>query len=292
MKNAFSKYVSKDVLEEILNDPSKVKLGGEEREVTVFFSDVRGFTTLSEGMTPSQLTNFLNRYLSRMTDIILEKRGVVDKYIGDAIMAFWGAPVDNKRHAFCAITSSLLMIDALEDFNNENTTRGDPKIDIGIGLNTGKVTVGNMGSGARFDYTVMGDTVNLASRLEGQTKNYGVKIIISETVKKELSSEDIKQGGIFLREIDKIKVKGKNEPVVIFEVVPRNKIGFVNSIIEDFDSLREEYYRGEWTKGLYLADSILKKEFDGPTSVLRERCLQFIKEPPKDWKGIFEMKSK
>lgn len=292
MRNVFSKYVSKDVLEEILKDPSKVKLGGEEREVIVFFSDVRSFTTLSEGMTPAQLTHFLNKYLSRMTNIVLENRGVVDKYIGDAIMAFWGAPVENKDESIDAVMSSLKMIDSLNEFNIEGKKEGDPSIDIGIGLNFGKVTVGNMGSEARFDYTVMGDTVNLASRLESQTKTYGVKIIIGESVKNKIGPENIRKHGFLIREIDMIKVKGKNKPVTIFEVVPNGRKELVYSIIDKFDNLRGLYYEGNFREGILLADTILKGVDDGPTKVIRDRCLYFLDHSPESWEGVYEMKSK
>lgn len=292
IRNVFSKYVSKDVLNEILRDTSRVKLGGEEREVTIFFSDVRSFTTLSEGMSPSGLTCFLNKYLTRMTDIILERKGVVDKYIGDAIMSFWGAPINNEEQALDAVLSSLDMIDSLADFNRQNKKSGDPEIDIGIGLNTGSVIVGNMGSDARFDYTVMGDAVNLASRLEGQTKTYGVKIIISESTKNKLGSKNIEKNKILIREIDKIKVKGKNEPVVIFEVVPRDKEAQVASILDDFNRLRSLYYAGKWADGVSVAEKILGKSEDRPSKVLMERCSNFIGHEPEDWVGVYQMKSK
>ncbi|MEK7568856.1 MAG: adenylate/guanylate cyclase domain-containing protein [Patescibacteria group bacterium] len=292
MKTVFSKYVSADVLNEILKDTSRVKLGGEEREVTVFFSDIRNFTTLSEGMSPSRLTGFLNKYFTRMTGIVLRRRGVVDKYIGDAIMSFWGAPIDNKEQALDAVLTSLDMIEALGDFNKENNKEGDPEIDIGIGLNTGRVTVGNMGSEARFDYTIMGDAVNLASRLEGQTKTYGVKIIISESTKNKLGAENIEKYGILIRELDKIKVKGKTEFVTIFEVVARSNERKVGSILGDFDRLRLAYYEGKWAEGVTIAEKILERIEDRPTEVLMDRCLHFIKNEPKDWLGIYEMTSK
>ena len=288
----FSKYVSKDVLDEILKDTSKVKLGGEEKDVTIFFSDIRNFTTLSEGMSPSHLTNFLNKYLTRMTNIILKRKGVVDKYIGDAIMSFWGAPIDDEDHALDAVLTCLDIIDSLDEFNEESKKSGDPEIGIGIGLNTGKVTVGNMGSEARFNYTIMGDAVNLASRLEGQTKTYRVKILISESTKNKINAEDVEKYKISIRELDRITVKGKTKPVTIFEVVPRGKEKDISVILDDFNRMRTFYYDGRWKESLAVAEKILKKTEDGPTKILTERCLYFSEHEPESWSGVYEMKSK
>lgn len=292
MHTVFSKYVSKDVLNEILRDTSKVKLGGEEKEVTIFFSDIRSFTTLSEGMSPSRLTNFLNKYLTRMTNIILEKRGVVDKYIGDAIMSFWGAPISNNNQALDAVLACLDMIDSLEELNKENNASGDPSINIGIGLNTGLVTVGNMGSDMRFDYTIMGDAVNLASRLESQTKTYSVKILISESTKNKLGAENIEKYKIIIREVDRVTVKGKTLPVTIFEVIPRGRGEELMSILGDFNRARELYYKGKWNESILILGSILNSIDDGPTRVLKERCAYFIEHEPEHWLGVYEMKSK
>lgn len=293
MRHAFSKYVSEDVLHDLLADPSKIRLGGEERNATVFFSDVRGFTTLSEKMTPTQLTHFLNKYLTVMTNIILEKRGVVDKYIGDAIMAFWGAPLQNKHHALHAIQTSLLMVNALEAFNKQSIEDGDPVIDIGIGLNSGKVTAGNMGSERRFDYTVMGDTVNLASRLESLTKNYGVHILISEFTYRELSPDDWKTNGVMTREVDRVKVKGKKLPVALHEVVDPSKQTAITTIKTQFETARDEYYKGNWSEAAALFAPILETiPNDGPTKTLHERCVYFTKYPPESWDGSYEMKTK
>lgn len=292
MHTVFSKYVSKDVLNEILRDTSKVKLGGEEKEVTIFFSDIRSFTTLSEGMSPSRLTNFLNKYLTRMTNIILEKRGVVDKYIGDAIMSFWGAPISNNNQALDAVLACLDMIDSLEELNKENNESGDPSINIGIGLNTGLVTVGNMGSDMRFDYTIMGDAVNLASRLESQTKTYSVKILISESTKNKLGAENIEKHKIIIREVDRITVKGKTLPVTIFEVVPRGKGEEIMLILGDFNRARDLYYKGKWDESVFILRRILNSIDDGPTRVLKERCAYFIEHEPEHWLGVYEMKSK
>jgi adenylate cyclase len=292
IRDTFSKYLSKDVLEDLLRDPSRVKLGGEEREVTVFFSDVRGFTTLSEGMSPQELTHFLNKYLTRMTDIILKKRGVVDKYIGDAIMAFWGAPMVNDNHALDAVLAAVEMIESLSELNKENIRQGEPVINIGIGLNSGRVTVGNMGSSSRFDYTIMGDAVNLASRLESQTKNYGVSIIISKATKDKISQDEAMRHRLIFREIDKIFVKGKNESVVLFEVVTdKSKEDFLK-IRDLFEEMRASYYAGKWSDAVSLAREIEKKTNDGPAKVIKERCEFFIDTPPENWKGAYEMKNK
>lgn len=292
LRNVFSKYVSKDILEEMLRDPSKVKLGGDEKEATVFFSDVRGFTTLSEGLTPGQLTHFLNKYLTIMTDIALRKRGVVDKYIGDAIMAFWGAPLTNTMHAVDAVLTSLEMVTALKKFNEKSAAGGEPVIDIGIGLNSGKVIAGNMGSEQQFDYTVMGDTVNLASRLEGQTKTYGVHIIVSQHTLDHLPQEVIDAEKIMVRELDRVKVKGKKLPVTIFEVVEREKEVVVKQIMEDFERARKYYYNGDWQEVKNITEDILSRLSDGPTKLLHERALYFIEHPPENWDGVYEFKTK
>jgi adenylate cyclase len=217
IRNAFSKYVSANVVNEILKDPSKLKLGGDKEEITVFFSDIRGFTTISEGMSPEKLVHFMNEYLSAMTKIVLKHNGVVDKYIGDAIMAFWGAPIKIKNHAEIACQTSLDMLEELKELNKKWQKEGYPEIKIGIGLNTGEAVIGNMGSYERFDYTAMGDTINLGSRLESQTKEFGVKIIISEATKKAAGTSFI------TKKLGKVKVKGKNKAVMIYELVGRKK---------------------------------------------------------------------
>lgn len=211
IKGMLESYVSPEVVNILLKNPEKLKLGGEDREVTIFFSDIRGFTTLSEGLTPQELVSLINLYLSRMTDIIMDNRGTVDKYIGDAIMAFWGAPLDDPDHAYRACKASLEMLEALEEINKN--LPGDKKIDIGIGINTGIATIGNMGSTKKKNYTAMGDSVNLASRLEGVNKVFHTKIIISE-----YTFERVKDR-ILARELDLIRVKGKKLPVRIYEVI-------------------------------------------------------------------------
>ncbi len=211
IKGMLDSYVSPEVVNILLKNPEKFNLGGEDREITVFFSDIRGFTALSEGLSPQELVSLINLYLSRMTDIIMDNRGTVDKYIGDAIMAFWGAPLDDPDHAFRACKASLEMLEALKEINL--TLPPDKQLDIGIGINTGIATIGNMGSTKKKNYTAMGDTVNLASRLEGVNKIFNTKIIISE-----YTFEKVKDR-ILARELDLIRVKGKKLPVKIYEVI-------------------------------------------------------------------------
>ena len=212
IQGMFSNYVSKSVVDELLKHPEKLELGGEDKEITVLFSDIRGFTTLSENLKePQVLVAHLNEYLSAMTDLIFKYEGTLDKYVGDEIMAFWNAPVEQERHAEFACRTALEMMEVLHALNDgwpENK-----KLNIGIGLNTGIMTVGNMGSKSRMDYTLMGDEVNLGARLEGTNKIYGTNIIISE-----FTYENIKDKFI-CRELDNIRVKGKLKPVKIFEVI-------------------------------------------------------------------------
>jgi adenylate cyclase len=211
IQGMFSNYVSKSIVDELLKHPEKLELGGEDKSITVLFSDIRGFTTLSENLTPQELVAHLNEYLSAMTDIIFKYEGTLDKYVGDEIMAFWNAPLEQENHAELASLAALDMMTKLHSLNEEWP---EPKrLNIGIGLNTGVMTVGNMGSQSRMDYTLMGDNVNLGARLEGTNKIYGTNIIISE-----FTHEVIKEKFI-CRELDNIKVKGKAKPVQIFEIL-------------------------------------------------------------------------
>jgi adenylate cyclase len=213
IRTTFSKFVSQDVVEELLANPEAISLGGSKKEITVFFSDVRGFTTISEALSPEGLVSLLNEYLSEMTELIIDYRGTIDKYMGDAIMAFWGAPARNDDHAYYACVAAIAQYRALQQLQKRWSERNIPVIDIGIGINTGLAVVGNMGSSRRMDYTLMGDTVNLGSRLEGITKTYGVKICISE-----FTYERVKDR-VYARELDLVRVKGKLEPVRIYELM-------------------------------------------------------------------------
>ncbi|RYZ65230.1 MAG: adenylate/guanylate cyclase domain-containing protein, partial [Proteobacteria bacterium] len=207
LKTTFEKYVSPAIVNEVLADPENVELGGKKVNLTVMFSDVRGFTTISEKLDPRELSDLLNSYLTPMTNLVFANRGTLDKYMGDAIMAFWGAPVHFPDHAVHAARCALQMLEKLKILQAEYRAKGLPEIDIGIGLNTGEMSVGNMGSDTVRSYTVMGDAVNLGSRLEGINKTYGTRIIISEFTYLEVKKHFI------CREIDWVTVKGKNIPV-------------------------------------------------------------------------------
>ena len=209
IRDTFGKYLSPKVVEQLAHDPPE--LGGTDKELTVFFSDIRGFTTLSENMSPQELVNHLNEYLTAMTDLALDYGGTLDKYMGDAIMCFWGAPIPQQDHAVLACKCALKQMQVLAKLNE-----GWPeakRFDIGIGLNSGIMTVGNMGSKLRMNYTLMGDNVNLGSRLEAINKEYGTHIIISENTYALVKDKFI------IRELDNIRVKGNNKPVVIYELV-------------------------------------------------------------------------
>lgn len=290
LRGAFQQYVSPDIVEEITKNPDKLKLGGDKKVLSVFFSDIRGFTTLSEKMNPEELVSFLNQYLSKMTDIVLENKGLVDKYIGDAIMAFWGAPMDNADHAIDACTAAIRMKKKMVEFSEECKKKGLPEIKIGMGINTGDMVVGNMGSDKRFDYTVIGDNVNLASRLESLTKQYHIGINISQT-----TFDMIKGKGFSARQMDLVAVKGKTKPVKIYEL-----IGFEKELskkelelVKEFDEGVDLYLGKKWKEALKIFEECRQKHNDETSDVYIERCKEFIKNPPaKEWDGVFIAKSK
>lgn len=215
IRSAFEFYLAPSVIKEILKDVKKLKLGGQKRQMTILFSDIRSFTTISENMKPENLVGFLNQYLTRMTNIILKGEGVLDKFIGDAIMAFWGAPLDQPMHARQACETALAMMEELRDVQKEFKKNGLPEINIGIGINSGEAVVGNMGSENRFDYTAIGDNVNLASRLEGLNKEYKTNIIVSGQTYK------IVKDSFELKYLDEVQVKGKKKKVKIYELISK-----------------------------------------------------------------------
>ena len=290
IRKTFSQYLSPGVIGLIEKNPQKyIRPGGEVQNLTVMFSDIRDFTALSEGLTPDELVRLLNEYLSAMTDILFRNLGTLDKYIGDAIMAFWGSPYPQTDHAHCACRCALEMIASLQELNRKWAEQGRRPIAIGIGLNTGPVNVGNMGSDKRLSWTVMGDNVNLASRLEGMTKQYRSRIIISESTYAEVARQFV------AREVDRIRVKGKKQPVVIYELLaPIAERQNYAKLLDQFNAALEVYRKQNWREAAGKFGEILALyPDDGPTQVLLDRCLEFMEEAPEpDWDGVYVMKSK
>lgn len=283
IRNAFSHYLSPEMVKIVSDDPSKLSLGGEEKEITVLFSDIRGFTTMSEGLTPKQLTTVLNRYLTPMTEIVQNHNGTIDKYMGDAVMAFWNAPLDIENHAFKACAAALEMLESLNKLNKELEKDGLPAIDIGIGLNTDTVTVGNMGSDQRFDYTIMGDGVNLGSRLEGQCKTYGVKLIISEATLNEL----MKVQDVSAMYLDTVAVKGKTDAVKIYHLISLSEpAGEILEKIELMKSFSDAFKGMQWENALELIknDLIPFKMRDMYIERISELSSQDL---PENWDGVY-----
>jgi adenylate cyclase len=212
VKKLFSRYVSKDVYDQLVADPSLAALGGARRTMTVLFSDVRGFTAMSEKGSPEEVVAQLNEYFSRMVQVVFDHRGTVDKFVGDMIMALYGAPLDDEDHAEHAVQTALAMITTLQQLNREWDSQGKPQLDIGIGINTGEMIAGNVGSDTIMSYTVIGDAVNLGARLESLNKDYGTRIIISDATRERL------KGRYDIHPLGDVVVKGKSKPVAIFEV--------------------------------------------------------------------------
>ena len=296
LKGAFSSYVSPDVVDEIIKNPDKLQLGGDRKKITLLFSDIRGFTTLSEKTDPEQLVTLLNEYLSPMTEIVMNNKGTLDKFIGDAVMAIYGAPVNQENQALLACRSAVEMIEKLKEINTEWTKNNLPNIDIGIGINTGEAVVGNMGADIRFDYTAIGDTVNLAARLEGQTKFYGTNIIISESTKIELEGllENSLQQPFRFRELDLIKVKGKVKPIAIFQlIIPGDKLDN-ETLLNNYNMALSHYRNRNFEESLRLF-KILISELPGdtPSKLYVERNNEYlINPPPADWDYVYTAESK
>ena len=284
LAHLFGHYIPPELVDEMSDSPTDFSLDGESREMTVLFSDVRGFTTISEGMDPKQLTQLMNRLLTPMTRVIHKNRGTIDKYMGDAIMAFWGAPLKDSEHARHALYAALEMMDELKIMQAEFKARGWPQVNIGIGLNTGNMNVGNMGSEFRMAYTVLGDSVNLGSRLEGLTKKYGVNIIVSDTTKKSIPE-------YIFRELDLVRVKGKNEPVAIFEPVGhKNDLDkIVTSELTSYKQALRRFRSQNWDKAEMDFFNLSRANSERFLyQVYLKRISHFRKEPPgDDWDGVF-----
>jgi adenylate cyclase len=276
-------------MEEILKDPSRLKLGGEKKNLTVMFSDIRGFTTISEKLSPQQLVQLLNEYLTAMTDIVFKYDGLLDKYIGDAIMAVWGDAVEQPDHALRGCRTALDMMRALSALQEKWQREGWPHVDIGIGLNSGDMVVGNMGSDMRFDYTVMGDNVNLSSRLEGINKEYGTHIVISE-----FTYERVKEI-LFCRELDSVRVKGKKLPVKIYELIgDRKEAAAHQEAIQRFEAGLAQYKEGRWDEAMALfRETLTLRPGDPPSQLYMNRCESLKANPPEgEWDGVFTMTKK
>jgi len=254
IQDAFSAYLSPDLLKELVKNPDSLTLGGENKELSILFSDIRGFTTISEAMSANSLVKLLNRYFTPMTNSVLEHKGMLDKYIGDAVMAFFNAPVDVKNHTEQACLCALDMIDKLHLLNKELEKENIPALHIGIGINTAEVIVGNMGSTQRFNYTVMGDGVNLAARVESITKRYGVSILITEFTAKKLTDKFI------YRKIEAVAVKGKEESVLLYELMPNNQQS--EDIKNLYDKALNAYIKNDISNASLLFKEIIEKYED------------------------------
>jgi adenylate cyclase len=294
VRAAFGQYLSPEVIRRLLLNPRLVE--PKKTEISIMFSDIRGFTTISEQMDAQDLAVFLNQYLSDMTRLVFDHQGTLDKYIGDAVMAFWGAPFEEPGHATRACHTALQMIDTVRAMQNVWEAQGKPRLDIGIGLNTGVASVGKMGSALRYGYTALGDAVNLSSRLEGLNKDYGTHILANET-----TYEAAKNDGFVFRELDLIRVKGKLEPVMIFELIGKQNEPCVYGTpdqlrprLEAFTEARDLYQNREWAEAQQKFYEILSKwPNDGPARTYWKRCQEYLfDEPPHGWDGVFTMTHK
>jgi adenylate cyclase len=288
IRTAFERYLAPQVIEQIMKDEQALKLGGEKAELTILFSDIRSFTTISEQLSPEEVVSLLNTYLSSMTQTILDTQGVVDKFIGDAVMALWGAPIKQPDQATLAATTALKMQSALKELNKTWENEGHPTLTIGIGIHTGEVIVGNMGSEKRFDYTAIGDNVNLASRIESLTKQYGVMILISQTTKDQLPSS------FATRIADKVVVKGRSTPVNIYELISYSKdLSKQNQKdITQFTTAFDLYQEGKWDEARTIFKNLETTNDDKLSELYVTRCTKMKRKKPSDWDGIFIATSK
>ena len=280
IKKQFGTYLSPDMVEKLQKNPELLKLGGETRKLSIMFTDVRGFTTISEhyGADVQGLTKIMNRYMTAMTGKIIENHGTLDKYIGDAQMAFWNAPLDDADHAVNAVRTGLSMLEDLDEFNKEIAKENIPAFGMGLGINTGDVVVGNMGSSQRFDYTCLGDSVNLASRLEGQSKGYGVRIILGP------ETAQLVQDQFPVIELDNIAVKGKTEGVKIYTIG--------KTVAHMHQEFLKEYYRGNWKDAMRWAKNMVNND-DVTIKDYYAKMIERLEEGlPANWDGTYRATSK
>ena len=283
IQNAFKNYLSDSLLAEILKNPRALNLGGEKKLVTIFFSDLAGFTTISEKLPPEGVVGILNTYLERMTTVIMENNGFVNKFEGDAIMAFWGAPLACSDQAAQAMRAALRCQEELGRLNDDFEKSGLPRLGMRIGINSGEVIVGNIGSRQRFEYTVIGDAVNLASRLEGINKQYQTTIICGSL------SAKLAATGIALRRLDRVRVKGKENPEEIFEVKAGKAAAGAGELLDCFEKGLQLYFSGDFAQAM---DIFMALPDDPPAQVFAKRCLFLLDNPPADWDGVWTFTEK
>ena len=280
IKSAFKQYLSHDVIEQIIAHPERLKLGGERKNLSIFFSDLEGFTSISEGLDPEALTRLLNTYLSAMTDIIHEEGGTVDKYEGDAIIAFWNAPIEQPDHAIRCTRAALRCQQKLAQMRPEFRKSLNRDLNMRIGVNTGQAVVGNMGSHSRFDYTMIGDAVNLAARLEGINKQFGTYTLISQTTKDQMAN------AFPVREISRVAVVGRKEPVVVYEpMLPGDIDEMKKQRMETFSAALALFYRGDFAAAQKLFLTITDE--DAAARAYVAKCDEMIKQPPESWQGVW-----
>jgi adenylate cyclase len=292
IRSAFSTYVSQDVVKEIISDPSRLQLGGTSRYMTAIFTDVKGFSTISEQLDPEALVKLLNKYLSAMSDVVLEEKGTIDKYEGDAIIAFFGAPIDLKDHAIRACVSAIRMRKIEKEMNKtimENNLSPSPLL-TRIGINTGHMVAGNMGTTNKMNYTIMGNAVNLAARLEGVNKQYGTWILASEDTIKET------EGKLLTRKLDRVRVVGIKTPVRLHELIDIKESADEHSInlVNVFHEALNNFEKRNWDLAAEgFNEALLIKNSDEPSKMYAERCKNFIKKPPENsWDGVYNLTSK
>lgn len=286
IKRAFSKYVSPAVVDELLKNEKNLALGGKKQRLSVMFSDLRGFTTFSEKLDPQELSAFLNIYFTKMTAEVFNAQGTLDKFIGDAVMAFFGAPLNFKNHAELACRCALKSLDRLADLNKDFQKKDFPLLDMGIGINTGDMSVGNMGSDTLQNYTVLGDSVNLASRLEGLNKDYGTKIIIGPETAQEVQTQFI------IRELDFVRVKGKKEALPIYELISEGSK--ILDWVEKYNEARKLYIQRQFPEALETYKQVLNlNNTDSVSLLFIARCQHYIENPPDShWDGVYNLDHK
>ena len=283
LKSMFGQYVPPELVDQMSKHPGEFAMDGQRKEMSVLFSDIRSFTSISEGLSAADLKQWLNTYFTPITEIIFNNKGTIDKYVGDMVMAFWGAPLDDKDHAYHSVIAAFAMLKKTETLKMQFIMEGKPPVDVGIGISSGDMNVGNMGSKYRRSYTVLGDTVNLGARLEGLTKFYGVKLIVAKRTT-ELIGERMT-----FRHLDRVRVKGKDEPVDIYEPLEE----FDEVELASYDQAFEWYVAGEFEQALQaFSELYMNDESKKIYKLHMERCIDLKQENPADWQGVFTHQTK